>query len=41
MEPSQTPLNRNDPVYEPLFPYGFGLTYGDVDTLGDDLPEGD
>ena len=39
-EPSQTPLNRNDPVYEPLFPYGFGLTYGVVDTLGDELPEG-
>ncbi len=39
-DPSQTPLNRNDPDYEPLFPYGFGLTYGVVDTLGDELPEG-
>jgi beta-glucosidase len=39
-DPSQTPLNRNDPDYEPLFPYGFGLTYGDVDTLGNELPEG-
>ncbi len=37
-DPSQTSLNRNDPVYEPLFPYGFGLTYGDVDTLPDRLP---
>jgi beta-glucosidase len=24
---SQTALNRNDPSYEPLFPYGFGLRY--------------
>jgi beta-glucosidase len=24
---SQTTLNRNDPGYEPLFPYGFGLRY--------------
>jgi beta-glucosidase len=24
---SQTALNRNDPGYEPLFPYGFGLHY--------------
>ncbi len=34
----QTPLNRNDPDYDPLFPYGYGLTYGDVDSLSDDLP---
>jgi len=39
-DPLQTPLNRNDPDYEPLFVYGFGLTYGDVDTLSDQLPEG-
>jgi beta-glucosidase len=25
--PSQTALNRNDPNYDPLFPYGFGLRY--------------
>ena len=41
MTSSQTPLNRNDPNYEPLFTYGFGLTYGIVDTLPDDLPESD
>ena len=29
--------NRNDAGYAPLFPYGFGLTYADKDTLGDDL----
>jgi beta-glucosidase len=40
IDPSQATLNRHDPEYEPLFPYGFGLTYGVVDTLGDDLPEG-
>ena len=32
-------LNRNDDVYDPLFAYGFGLTYQDIDTLGDDLDE--
>ncbi len=37
--PMQTPLNRGDSIYEPLFPYGFGLTYNDTDSLGDDLPE--
>ena len=30
-------LNRNDDNYDPLFAYGFGLTYQDTDTLGDDL----
>jgi beta-glucosidase len=25
--PSQSALNRNDPNYDPLFPYGFGLRY--------------
>ncbi len=39
--PSQTPLNRGDPDYEPLFPYGFGLTYASADTLPDTLPEVD
>ena len=34
---SQIILNRNDDNYDPLFPYGFGLTYQDTDTLGDDL----
>ena len=24
---TQTSLNRNDPKYDPLFPYGFGLRY--------------
>ncbi len=38
-DPSETNPNRGDPEYEPLFPYGFGLTYGVVDTLSDDLPE--
>jgi beta-glucosidase len=37
--PSEPNPNRGDPYYEPLFPYGFGLTYSDVDTLSDDLPE--
>ncbi len=35
----QLVLNRKDEVYQPLFPYGFGLTYQDTDTLGDDLDE--
>ncbi len=39
-DPSQTPLNRNDPGYDPLFAYGFGLTYSDSDTLSEELPEG-
>ncbi len=38
--PSQATLNRNDRDYDPLFPYGFGLTYSVVDTLSDELPEG-
>ena len=24
---SQIPINVGDPTYDPLFPYGFGLTY--------------
>jgi beta-glucosidase len=33
----QTVINRNDADYDPLFAYGFGLTYQDTDTLGDNL----
>jgi beta-glucosidase len=45
----QTPLNRGDADYDPLFPYGYGLTYGQAGDLpslseerpaGEDLPEG-
>lgn len=39
MDVSQTELNRGDPNYQPLFPYGFGLSYNDKDTLVDVLPE--
>jgi len=35
----QTSLNRFDKNYNPLFPYGFGLTYKDQDTLDDHLAE--
>jgi len=38
-DPLETNPNRGDPDYEPLFPFGFGLTYDVVDTLSDDLPE--
>jgi len=37
--PDQTSINKNDSQYEPLFPYGYGLTYKDVDTLADNLNE--
>lgn len=37
--PDQGPLNIGDEQYDPLFPYGFGLTYDDQDRLGDDLSE--
>ena len=37
--PDQTSLNRNDTDYDPLFAYGFGLTYQDTDSLGDNLDE--
>lgn len=36
---TQAVVNRHDENYDPLFPYGFGLTYKDKDTLGDDLSE--
>ena len=32
--PDQPPVNRNDAVYEPRFPYGFGMTYGEAGTAG-------
>jgi len=37
--PDQAPLNIGDENYDPLFCYGFGLSYNDKDTLGDDLSE--
>ena len=37
--PTQSNLNRFDKNYQPLFPYGFGLQYGQIDTLGDLLNE--
>ncbi len=36
----QTPLNVGDDDYDALFPFGYGLTYSDTDTLGDGLPAG-
>jgi beta-glucosidase len=39
----QTPLNRGDPGYDPLFPYRFGLTYadaGDLPRLSEERPAG-
>ncbi len=38
-QPSQILLNVGDENYNPLFAYGFGLSYGDTSTLGDNLPE--
>jgi beta-glucosidase len=37
--PDQGPLNHGDERYDPLFPYGYGLAYGERDLLGDHLPE--
>ena len=37
--PTQSPLNVGEKDYVPLFAYGYGLTYQDKDTLGDDLSE--
>jgi len=37
--PDQGTLNIGDENYDPLFAYGFGLHYGDTDTLGDELSE--
>lgn len=36
---TQTVVNRFDEDYAPLLPYGFGLQYGDENTLSDDLSE--
>jgi beta-glucosidase len=39
----QTPLNRGDARYDPLFAYGFGLSYadrGDLPRLAEDRPAG-
>lgn len=35
----QVVLNIGDENYDPLFPYGYGLSYSDKDTLGDNLSE--
>lgn len=37
--PNQTEVNRFDSTYDPLLPYGFGLTYSDGNILPDDLDE--
>ncbi len=37
----QTPLNKGDAGYDPLFAFGYGLTYkdqGDLPTLSEDRP---
>ncbi len=38
-DPSQTTLNYQDADYDPLFAYGFGLSYRDQVELADNLPE--
>jgi len=37
--PLQTAVNKGDADYSPLLPYGFGLTYKDESTLGNNLNE--
>ncbi len=37
--PDQTPLNVGQENYVPLFPYGYGMTYADKSTAGDNLSE--
>ena len=37
--PDQSVVNRHDPNYMPLLPYGFGLRYGDENVLPDNLDE--
>lgn len=32
-DPGQVPINRGDENYDPLFPYGFGLSYSDTQNL--------
>ena len=36
---TQTMVNRHDKNYQPLFPYGYGLTYGEIDNLAGNLNE--
>ena len=41
--PDQTPLNRGDADYDPLFAYGFGLSFsdpGDLPSLSEERPAG-
>lgn len=37
--PLQTPLNKGDAQYDPLFAYGYGLRYGEESKVPDDLSE--
>ncbi len=37
--PDQTEVNWGDDEYDPLLPYGFGLSYGDDNVLSDTLSE--
>lgn len=37
--PEQSPLNLGDENYDPLFAYGYGLSFIDKDHLGDELSE--
>lgn len=37
--PDQSPLNIGDENYDPLYPYGFGLSYSDRDDFSDNLSE--
>jgi beta-glucosidase len=37
--PDQEPQNVGEKSYDPLFAYGFGLSYSDTDKLGDNLSE--
>lgn len=37
--PDQLPLNVGDKDYDPLYPYGFGLSYSDRDDFSDNLSE--
>jgi beta-glucosidase len=42
-QPDQTPLNKGDANYDPLFAYGYGLTYasaGNLPQLSEDRPAG-
>ena len=41
--PDQTPLNRGEPNYAPLFPYGYGLSYAEqvtIPQLSEERPAG-